>query len=254
MVQLPHRPAVVRFATTILWLLSVSLQAQMAHRLKGSIRGAAGEPLAGASIRADALSGFRGEPFAGQKEHSVASSDKGEWNILGIESGLWLFSTSAPDMLPAVIVLPVKFSQRQQVSAVGNSLTWQLPMWMSPTSDHPMLKLAAELLAAGKRDEATQALTVALGPDVPVATRVAAGEMALLVQQSSLAKTIFGMVLQSDPKHPRALLGSASASLLDRDWETAGKVLWTARDLAPKDQRQALAAAINDLQGISRVQ
>jgi hypothetical protein len=30
--------------------------------------------------------------------------------------------------------------------------------------------------------------------------------------------------------------------------------LWTARDLAPREQRQALAAAIGDLQGISRVQ
>lgn len=44
------------------------------------------------------------------------------------------------------------------------------------------------------------------------------------------------------------------AALLGRDWETAGEVLWTARDLAPREQRQALAAAIGDLQGISRVQ
>jgi hypothetical protein len=234
--------------------LSIGVQAQMAHRLKGAIRTDAGVPLVGATIRADVLSGFRGEPFAGQKEHSVTSVDKGEWNMPGIEAGLWLFSTTAPDMVPSVIVLPVKFSSRQQVSAIGNSLTWQLPLSASPISEHPMLKVAVELLAAGKKDEAGQALTVALGPDVPTGTRVAAGEMALLVQQASLAKTIFGMVLQAEPKHPRALVGSASASLLGRDWETAGKALWAARDLAPKDQRQALAAAIGDLQGISRIQ
>ena len=228
--------------------------AQMSHRLKGAIRSEAGAPIVGATIRADVLSGFRGEPFAGQKEHSVTSVEKGEWNIPGIEAGLWLFSSSAPDMLPAVLILPVKFSQRQQVSAIGNSLTWQLPLWASPVSEHPMLKAAADLLASGKKDEAAQALTVALGPDVPVGTRVAAGEMALLVQQASLAKTIFGVVLQADPKHPRALVGSASAALLARDWETAGKMLWSARDLAPKEQRQALASAIGDLQGISRVQ
>jgi hypothetical protein len=62
------------------------------------------------------------------------------------------------------------------------------------------------------------------------------------------------MILQAEPKHARALLGQASASLLARDWESAGKWLWDARDLAPKDQRQALAAAIDDLRGISRVQ
>lgn len=246
-----------RAATAVVTLLAISqgaVQAQMAHRLKGSIRTEAGAPIVGATIRADVLSGFRGEPFVGQKEHTIKSVDKGEWNMPGIEAGLWLFSTSAPDMLPAVIVLPIKFSQRQQVSAIGNSLTWQLPLWAIPISEHPMLKVAAELLAAGKNEEAAQALTVALGPDVPPATRIAAGEMALLVQQASLAKTIFSMVLQADPKHPRALVGSASAALLGRDWETAGKVLWTARDLAPREQRQALASAIGDLQGISRVQ
>lgn len=242
------------FVTAVAVVVVIGVQAQMAHRLKGSIRSEAGAPIVGATVRADVLSGFRGEPFAGQKEHSIKSVDKGEWNMPGIEAGLWLFSTSAPDMLPAVIVLPIKFSQRQQVSAIGNSLTWQLPLWAMPISEHPMLKVSAELLAAGKHEEAGQALTVALGPDVPAATRVAAGEMALLVQQASLAKTIFGMVLQADPKHPRALVGSASAALLGRDWETAGKLLWAARDLAPREQRQALASAIGDLQGISRVQ
>lgn len=247
-----------RAAVVVVALLALGqgagVQAQMAHRLKGSIRTEAGAPLAGAAIRADVLSGFRGEPFAGQKEHLIRSIDKGEWNMPGIEAGLWLFSATAADMLPAVIVLPVKFSQRQQVSAIGNSLTWQLPLWAMPISEHPMLKVSADLVAAGKHEEAAQALTVALGPDVPAATRVAAGEMALLVQQASLAKTIFGMVLQADPKHPRALIGSASAALLGRDWENAGKLLWTARDLAPREQRQALASAIGDLQGISRVQ
>ena len=251
MVQ-PYRAAI--FVALLVAGFAAGVQAQMTHRLKGSIRTDAGAPIVGATIRADVLSGFRGEPFVGQKEHRITSIDKGEWNMLGIEAGLWLFSTSAPGMLPAVIVLPVKFSARQQISAVGNSLTWPLPLWATPIADHPLLNLSAELLAAGKKDEAMQALTVALGPDVPAGTRVAAGEMALLLQQSSLAKTIFGLALQADPKHPRALMGSASASLLGRDWETAGKVLWSARDLAPREQRPALASAIGDLQGISRVQ
>ncbi len=41
---------------------------------------------------------------------------------------------------------------------------------------------------------------------------------------------------------------------MDRDWEAAGKIVWTARDLAPKEQRQALAAAIDDLRAIARIQ
>jgi len=244
----------VVFTAVLLIGIATGLHAQMAHRLKGSLRGTSGAAIANASIRADNLSGFRGEPFTGQKDFSVTSNDKGEWNITGIEAGLWLFSTSAPDTIPAVMILPVKFSARQQVSAVGNSLTWQVPMFAYPAGEHPLLKTALELLSAGKKEEAMQALTVALGPGVPVETRVAAGEMSLLLQQANLAKTIFALALQDQPKHPRAMLGAAMSSLLGRDWELAGKQIWDARDLVPKEQRQALAAAIDDLRGIARVQ
>jgi hypothetical protein len=250
------RSARVQFATVLLAFLALAaaLDAQMAHRLKGSIRTAAGAPLVGAAIRADNVFGFRGEEFAGTKEHKTTSIDKGEWNITGIEAGLWMFSTTAPDSVPAVIVIPVKFSHRQQVSAVGNSLTWQLPIWAYPASDHPMLKVTLELLAAGKHEEAVQAVTVALGPDIPIETRVAAGELSLLLKQYAMASAIFNLALQQNPKHPRATLGLAGATLMARDWERAGKLVWDARDLVPKEQRQALAAAIDDLRAIARVQ
>jgi len=234
----------------IAFAVAVPSHAQMAHRLKGSLRTTAGAPVANAGIRADNIAGFQGGQFVGQKDHAVTSAASGEFNITGIESGLWLFSSSAPGTIPAVLVLPVKFSARQQVSAVGNSLTWQLAMFAYPAADHPMLKVPLELLEAGKRDEAMQALTVALGPEVPTDTRVAAGELALLGRQDTLAQAIFGLVLQKEAKHPRALLGSAMASLLARDFEGAGKKLWDARDLAPKEQRQALAAAIDDLRAL----
>ena len=235
-------------------LASAVLQGQMVHRLKGSIRTTAGVPLINATVRADAITGFRGEPFAGAKEQTATSLPSGEWNITGLEAGLWMFSTSAPDMLPAVIVIPIKFSQRQQVSAIGGSINWQLPLWATPLNQHPDLKIAVDLIAAGKMDEASQAVTVALGPQASDDMRVAAGEMALLTRQHALAKTLFDMVLQKEPKHPRAKLGSASAALMALQWEAAGKIVWDARDLAPKEQRPALAAAIDDLRGIARIQ
>jgi hypothetical protein len=233
---------------------TVPIHGQMAHRLKGSIRTTAGVPLVNAAVRADAITGFRGEPFAGAKEQSTMSLPSGEWNITNLEAGLWMFSTSAPDMLPAVIVIPVKFSQRQQVSAIGNAINWQLPMWATPLNQHQILKTAVDLIAAGKLEDAAQALTVALGPDTADDTRVAAGEMALITRQHALARTLFDMVLQNTPRHPRAKLGQASATLMALQWEAAGKIIWDARDLAPKEQRPALAAAIDDLRAIARVQ
>ena len=235
-------------------LMAGVIDGQMAHRLKGSLRTTANVPLANATVRADAITGFRGEPFAGAKEQSTTSLASGEWNITGLEAGLWMFSTSAPDMLPAVIVIPVKFSQRQQVSAVGNAINWQLPLWATPLNQHQILKTAVDLIAAGKMEEAAQALTVALGPDAADDTRVAAGEMALITRQHALARTLFDMVLQKNPKHPRAKLGSASSALMAMQWEAAGKIVWDARDLVPREQRPALAAAIDDLRVIARIQ
>lgn len=246
--------SLVAFVAIFVVGVATSAHAQMAHRLKGSIKTSTGMAVANGNIRADNLSGFRGEQFVGQKDHAAVSNDKGEWNITGIEAGLWLFTATAPDLVPAAMIAPIKFAQRQQVSAVGNSLTWQLPIYAYPLADHPMLAVSIDLLKAGKKEEAAQALTVALGPDVPIETRVAAGELALIVQQASLARTIFSLALEKEPKHPRALLGTAMALLLARDWEGAGKFLWDARDLAPKDQRQALASAIDDLRGIARIQ
>jgi hypothetical protein len=230
------------------------IEGQMVHRLKGSIRTTAGVPLVNATVRADAITGFRGEPFAGADEQRTTSSPKGEWNITGLEAGLWMFSTSAPDMLPSVIVIPVKFSQRQQVSAIGNAINWQLPLWAMPLNQHQMLTTAVDLIAAGEMEEASQALTVALGPEAPDETRVAAGEMALITRQHALARTLFDMVLQKQPKHPRAKVGQASAALMALQWEAAGKIIWDARDLAPREQRPALAAAIDDLRAIARIQ
>jgi hypothetical protein len=246
------RPLYLAVIAALAW--TIPIDGQMAHRLKGSIRTTAGVPLVSAAVRADAITGFRGEPFAGGKEQTTTSLPTGEWNITNLESGLWMFSTAAPDMLPAVIVIPVKFSQRQQVSAVGNAITWQLPLWATPLNQHQMLKTALDLIAAGKMEEASQALTVALGPETPDDTRVAAGEMALITRQHALARTLFDMVLQKQPKHARAKVGQASAALMALQWEAAGKIIWDARDLAPKEQRPALAAAIDDLRAIARVQ
>lgn len=171
--------------------------------------------------------------------------------MTGLESGLWMFSASAPTMLPSVVVLPVKLSQRQQVSAIGNSLTWQLPLSAPRIDQHKALALAAELTASRKVEEAVQALTVALGPNVTDDSSVMAGEMALLAHNAALANALFAMVLQADPKHPRATLGAASAALMNQDWDRAGKLLWAARDLAPKEQRPAIAAAIDDVRGLT---
>ena len=56
----------------------VTATAQMTFRLRGTVRDNEGKPVAGCKVRAEALQGFRGEQFAGQKEFEGTTGDKGE--------------------------------------------------------------------------------------------------------------------------------------------------------------------------------
>lgn len=228
------------------------LSAQTAYRLKGTTRNG-GAPVA-ATVTAEATVGFRGEQFTGQKTFSVQADEKGEWNLLGLTAGVWVFVASAPDRLPAVAVLPIKFSQRQMQSAQGGQLNWALPLDLLPADEHPLIKAAAPLVVEGRALEAVQSLSAALLPDAKPATQCAAGQMALAIKQTGLAQQLFLSVQKAEPKNACAAIGLASVALLLNDWDAASKMFWAARELAPRDQRPALAAAITELQQIARVQ
>jgi hypothetical protein len=62
---------------------------------------------------------------------------------------------------------------------------------------------------------------------------------------------MFQQIATRERKHPCAVLGLASAALMQGDVITAGKLFWDARDLIPANQKRAVAAAIGDLQQIT---
>lgn len=227
----------------------VGADAQTVYRLKGTTRTADGAPV-GAAITGEALAGFRGDQFVGQKELSVSANDKGEWNMLGLTAGVWMFTATSLGTLPSVIVLPVKFAQRQMQSAQGGQLSWNVPFTMVPDAAHPQLEQAASLAMEGRATEAVQFLSGALLPDATPEAQCAAGQIALIVDQTGLAQQVFQMLQKADAKNGCAPLGLASIALMTNDWDGAAKMLWTARELAPRDLRPALAAAIAELQQV----
>lgn len=223
--------------------------AQTSYRLKGTVKDETGAAVSGARVRAEALAGFRGEQFVGQKEFAVTTNGKGEWIILGLTSGIWSFAATAPGLTPNVIVLPVNYTQRKMQSATGGQLPWDLPMTVAHTS-HAMLKSATEAAMAGRGDEAVS-LAGGVAEDKDPEVLCGGGQVALLQRSDGLARALFQQIARLEPKHPCASLGLSSAALMRGDVVGAGKLLWDARDAVSQGQRRALAAAVTDLQQVS---
>src|SRR5262245_51032532 len=136
----------IRRVVALVVLATVGLPAispaQMTYRLKGIVRDNLGKPVSGVRVRAEALVGFRGEQFAGQKEFEVTTGARGEWVILGLISGIWAFEATGPEVIPQVVLLPINFTNRKPQSAQGGSFSWDLPLQVRRTS-HPGLTAAA---------------------------------------------------------------------------------------------------------------
>jgi hypothetical protein len=233
----------------VILALPVTAAAQMTFRLRGTVRDNDGQPVPGVTVRAEAIKGFRGDQFVGQKEFEVTTGSKGDWVILGLTSGIWVFEATGPDVIPQVVVLPVSFTNRKPQSAQGGVLPWDLPLSVR-RSKNEALTTAANLTMARKNDEAVAAIGVLAAEQDP-GVLCAAGELALFVRQNGLSTAIFNQILQKDPKNGCATLGAASSALMQGNLDLASKLLWTATDLAPREQKPALGAALRDLQAVS---
>src|SRR5262245_28812284 len=96
---LPFFVSFVLFVSFVSFVLTVSAQ-QPVSRLKGRVVDEKGERVKDAEVRAEAFFGSAAGTFAGQRTFSTKTNAKGEWNILGIAPGIWLFEIIAPGYVP----------------------------------------------------------------------------------------------------------------------------------------------------------
>lgn len=237
--------------TAVAVLLSCTIgDAQSALRLRGSVRAASGTT-AGAAVELEAVHGFRGLDFVGQKTFTAKANDKGEWRVLGVTSGVWVMAAHTPRHLPQVVVFPIQFSRKNPASAAGGQVPWDVGFELVPRDAHPALAAAADAALAGRRAEVASHLAAVFETASPDAL-VAAAEIALYARDAGLARGILQRVVATSPTHPRALLGLASAAMIDGAWDAASKSLWAAREAgASPALANAIGAAITELQRIS---
>jgi hypothetical protein len=109
--------------------LAVAVSAQPLDRLTGKVRLAQSAAPEGVDVRVEAIFGFAGGDFLGQKTFTTRTNSKGEWALLAFKAGVWLFDATAPGHLPDVVALPFNL-----VSPPGSGIGGMVPVW------HPVLK------------------------------------------------------------------------------------------------------------------
>jgi tetratricopeptide (TPR) repeat protein len=229
---------------------AASIAAQPLDRLTGKVVSAAGAPVAAADVRVEAIFGFAGGDFLGQRTFAARTNVTGEWALLAFKSGIWMFDVAAPGQLPDAVALPFNL-----VAPASSGIDRLTPAW------HPLLRLspapggdigqiladATEAALAQRADRVTPLLSRLADSNDP-AVLAAAGSVCLLMREPTLARPLFRRALEHDPTSFRATLGMGSSALMQRNVDEAAKAFAQARALTKdKDERGYLSAAILEL-------
>ena len=218
-------------------------------RLKGRVVTDRGDRLQDAEVRAEAFFGVAAGAFAGQRTFSTRTNAKGEWSILGIAPGVWLFSAHAAGYLPETVVLPNRLLTASSPNAAAQVFTWDLVLKpVAAPSDARYGALVAAAAARGGRASDADAVLQNVPEDADADYLAAAGRVAVLAGRPDAARALFTRALERDPSSYRAALGIASSFLLLRDFDSASRAFDAARNRThDKDEQRFLSAAIGDL-------
>jgi hypothetical protein len=226
------------------------LSAQPLDRLTGRILADDGAPLKDADVRVEAIFGFAGGDYLGQRTFSARTNEKGQWALLAFKAGIWVFDASAPGRLPDAIALPFNLVTPPNSGVGGLLPAWHpilRPTAVPDTAIGRTLAEAADAAREGRRDRVTP-LLAGLSESNSADVLVAAGRICLVLRDAVIARPLFRRALEKDPASFAAALGMGSTALMQRDVDSAAKAFGDARDRTKdKDERSYLSAAIAEL-------
>jgi hypothetical protein len=244
--------SIAAVAFTFCCLLSSILVAQPVSRLKGRVVTERGEPIKNAEVRAVAFFGYAAGAFGGQRIFTATTNDKGEWTIIGVKSGIWLFSVSSIGRIPETVAMPVQMLVTVSSGASGLLLPWQLILKPALVPDGAYGGVLARANQAAHDAPGNVRTMLSVVPDDADGDWLAgAGRILLTVAEPGLAMPLFKRALERDPSSYRAALGIASSALLLRDFDTASRAFAAARDRThDKDEQKFISAALDDLRNV----
>ncbi|HEY2907865.1 MAG TPA: hypothetical protein VGJ29_18315 [Vicinamibacterales bacterium] len=244
--------SILGVALMLCCLLGSVLIAQPVSRLKGRVVTEKGEPIKNADVRAEAFFGYAAGAFGGQRIFTTTTNEKGEWTIIGLKSGVWLFSVSSIGRIAETVALPVQMLVTVSSGASGLLLPWQLilkPALVPDSAYGGVLSTASQ--AAHDAPEKVRTMMSVVPDDADGDWLAGAGRILLTVAEPGLAIQLFKRALERDPSSYRAALGIASSALLLRDFDTASRAFAAARDRThDKDEQKFISAALDDLRNV----
>lgn len=200
-----HRPVLASMAAcwAVLVFASPSHGQSMVARLAGSVKTVFGQPIKAATIRAT-------NPAAVPSEFTATSDQKGEWAILGIRSGLWEVTASAPGFESTTVAVRVALTldnPKVQLTLVGAPMRGAMD-GVDTKRLQEMLSAAESLMAQEKWDEAVAQYRSILAMVPPLDTvNLAIGRALRMKKDYAGAIDAYNEVLKRDAASQQALLG-----------------------------------------------
>jgi tetratricopeptide (TPR) repeat protein len=176
--------------------------AQQTARLAGTVKDMTGRPIKGAAIQAR-------NPTASPKEFNVTSDQRGNWSMLGLATGGWEVTASAPGFEGSTVAVRVSVLRANPNVAfvlVGAAVRGPLE-GIDSAALQGDLSHAEELMAAGSYDEAL-VIYRALLAKVPTLTtlNLSIGRALRMKKDYAGAVEAYGAMLKADPASQKALL------------------------------------------------
>ena len=112
------------FITCLALASAAALAAQPLDRLSGRVLTERGTPATAVEVRVEAIFGFAGSDFLGQRTFEARTGATGEWSLLAFKAGIWVFDASAPGLLADAIALPFNL-----VAPPGRGIDGLAPSW-----------------------------------------------------------------------------------------------------------------------------
>lgn len=229
---------------------AATLAAQPLDRLSGRVVIPGEAPAAAADVRVEAIFGFGGSDFLGQRTFATRTSENGAWSLLAFKAGIWVFDAAAPGFLPDALALPFNLVAPPSKGIDRMVPTWHPVLRLEPPPPGEMGRMLADAAAAAiaQRPEQAVELLARLQDTRDPGVLAAAGTICLVMRDATVARPFFRRALERDPKSFRAALGMGSTALMQRNVDLAAKAFATARDLTQdKEERGYLSAAIAEM-------